>query len=254
MRELPGKFLAHMARGQVEVSRQIFEKEGLAGLATAKLLEANVEPVYSHPQNPELETMRQALNSRPGLIIGNHPGPMVDTLAILKLLSRRDVKFMVSPWMFKSFQAVMDKDYLLQVSSKDGGSDLWPSFRKAADHIKGGGAVLLYPGGPDRNENAPLTFEKGFGVLKNQLRPDDMVYCFNFNENDMGEIRDKKPDLLLGFALENVGFPGANINKMRKPFRPRVDERLTSVADWPADSDPALQTDYFLNLFKNQQS
>src|SRR5262249_39335639 len=63
-------------------------------VALEYLRKLNVEPQYLRQNIPEFATMRQRLNSEPGLVIANHPG-VVDTALILSMIHRNDLKVLI---------------------------------------------------------------------------------------------------------------------------------------------------------------
>ena len=126
----------------------------------------NIELVYeSEKDNPEIEEMRRRLNTEAGVIISNHPG-YFDVLAILHLIKRQDIKIVASH--FEDISKILGTEkFLPAVRDPAGVAKL---MRDIKNHIKSGGALLIFPTGGQDGINKPedkrhFEFQSGFRYL-----------------------------------------------------------------------------------------
>ena len=211
------------------------EEGGLQFIGQKVMEEARIKPVYKLEEaEPTIfEQSRQKLNTEAGIIIANHPG-YYDTFPILNALERKDVKIVVSEANYKSFASVGD-EYIIKASNDPKEA---VSFLKAIkDHIENGGVVLIYPtGGRDRvdknSEDEQFVFEDGLSViLRKCLRPNDMVYSFYVEPEDIKPLVNESIPRTAG-VVSAVNYNLPNINKLKETSEIRVNERYSKALEW----------------------
>jgi len=221
--------------GTIEELKGDIEEGGLEAAAHRILEEAKITPAYTLEQEsqPDFEESRNKLNTEAGLIIANHPG-YYDTFLILNALKRKDVKIVVSAENYESFAPSIGEDLLIKATNEP--SEAFAFIRSIKSHIESGGVVLIYPtGGVDRvnKENKDFTFENGFSViLKRCLKPNDMVYSFHIDENDIKPLVDEKISRMPGVISAISLHPSLNVNKLKDEAVVKVDERYSTAEEW----------------------
>lgn len=206
-----------------------------------KYLESsNVKPVYeTEADNPEIAAMREKLNTESGIIISNHPG-YFDSAVILNLMHRDDLKIVVSSQNYQKFVEFFGPDKFIEALSA--GHDVSRQLaeaKKIRDHLKSGGALLIFPtAGSDavdkKKTDDELHFESGFGhFVKKYLKPDDMVYSFWVEPDDVAAavLAEKIPRSAGALSEVYIG-PSANINKLKETKPIRVKEAYSRAEEW----------------------
>lgn len=197
----------------------------------------NIEPVYKKKERDfkEFYEGRERLKNDPGLIIGNHPGHL-DAFLILQVLEgREDFKIFVYHKRVPQFAKILGEDKLISSDDKMG-------LRKAIHHIENGGVVIFFPTLMEERKTGEILFQRGFKTIAKNLEPETMIYCFNFNLEDMqqafgsqkhDEFNPKMAAKFSGLNLETI-FQSrlANINRYQKADRIRVNEQYTQASEW----------------------
>lgn len=117
----------------------------------------------------------EKLNSKPGLIISNHPS-IVDAPGILSQIERNDLKIVVKEDLYSiSPQGLKE---LFIPASKDP-SKAKELIKETVDTIHDGGAVLLFPTGGREIDLKENNYHSGFRVIVNKLDPETMVFVVN---------------------------------------------------------------------------
>ncbi len=167
--------------------------------------------------------MRHRLNTEPGIVICNHPSAS-ETPIILSVLEREDLKVMVASELYDSLPPDIAQKYFFSAST--GPKSLKATIDGIDAHIKSGGVLLIYPQ-LKRHDSFQGTFRK---ILRETLKPEDMVYCFNVNTADTQRLSGSYP--WAGIGSELFLGPTANINKLRDPITIRTEEKYTQAGEW----------------------
>jgi len=208
-------------------------------LAEEWFRKSKIEPVYLKENTENFSEMRQKLNSEPGILIANHPGTF-DSLALLSLLERQDVRVLVeNPELAAKVADIFGQPYAWAIPEysenpnerRGRGVELMKMVRNIQNYIQQGGLVVFYPTG-GREESDPFKFEELFGLLiQRVLRPNDMVYTCWIDEEDIGSIGNERIQRTAGIFSDTV-FPPVNINKAKRTKQIRVDERYSKAVEW----------------------
>lgn len=210
--------------------REAYAQNRFVGIAEKSFDILHAKPEYLHRNDPDFELDRERLNSEPGLIISNHPGPG-DCPAVLNALTRKDLKFLVAEESIKGekLDTFMPADMLLGASKDFGKLRLIVPIMKK--HILNGGALFLFPTGLVPN-HGQAEFASLFAALVRDIPPESMVYAFSINETDIRKVTKKTTfaartvsDFILPKALKPIA-------KLGEPSIVRVDERYTKVNQW----------------------
>jgi len=210
--------------------REAYLKNGFVGIGERSFDILHAKPEYLHQEDPGFEFDRKRLNSEPGLIISNHPGPG-DCPAVLNALTRKDMKFLVAEESIKGekLDTFLPPDMLLG-ASKDMGM-LRGAISTIKKHIENGGALFYFPTGlvPSHGE---AEFASLFAALVREIPPESMVYAFNINASDIQKVTKKTTfaaRTTSDFLLPKILKP---ITKIGEPSTIRIDERYTNVDQW----------------------
>jgi hypothetical protein len=180
----------------------------------------NVAPSYGREQDEGFAEMRAKLNSEAGIIISNHPGYM-DVPAILNCIAREDIKIMVDKEGYEILRKLIGDRYIVP-------ADKSVLFEVEA-HIKDGGVFLIFPTGETGDR---MDFRAGFTKLLESLQPDNMVYSFYINPQDVKTIESAYHGRSAGVASALYLNPAVNINRLREAKAVNVDERYSTAKEW----------------------
>lgn len=222
------------------------EKGGFEAVGKKVLEAANLEPRYLLEEQSEqvFNESRTKLNSEAGLIIANHPG-YYDTFAILNALKRSDVKIVVGVKNYETYRPILGENLLIRASADP--ADGLAMMRSIKDHVENGGVVILYPsGGIDRagKKNKSFDFQNGLSViLKRCLKPDDMVYSFYIEDEDIEAVVGEKISRIPGIVSAVAADPALNINRLKERAVVRIDERYSRAEEWQKISGGAEKED-----------
>lgn len=194
----------------------------------------NIDLVYESEQDdPEIEEMRRKLNTEAGVVICNHPG-YLDGPAIMHLIKRKDVKILVND--FKMFSEALGTENFIMAAKSP--AELAKNLKEIKKHIETGGLLLIFPtAGSDSVDNSrehrPLEFKSGFRYLVDKvLNPEDMVYSFNVNSDDVSRvINEQNPIGRIGAVASNVAVD-VDVNKFRERMPIRVKEDYSTAEEW----------------------
>ncbi len=259
MGQWPGKikekasdvFIEKFAQEAVQQLREGGWRKLRENLIANYLKNLGVVPRFLQENEPEFSEMRHKLNTKPGVIICNHPGGS-ESPTILSVLDREDLKIMIDDHLYKVLPSDVAKKYFF--SAYSGPKSLTATLGEIDAHIKGGGVMLFYPR-LRTQDSFQGTFRK---ILQETLKPEDMIYCFNVNTTDTDNLFSLHP--LVGMGSEVVsekflGF-GVNINKIRKPITIRTAENYTQAEEWskaiagvPEDNANAVLTEKYEGMF-----
>jgi hypothetical protein len=226
-RKIKDKFLKiSMKRFSVDVVPE-FNKGGWRSvrdnIVTKHMKNLGFVSKFITADQPDFEQMRRRLNTKPGVIICNHPG-MSETPIILSVLEREDLKVMISKEVYAALPEEVAQKYFF--SANEDPKNMAIVFRGINDHIKNGGVLLIYP-----KLRSSASFERGFRIiLQKILKPEDMIYCFNVNTTDTSNLASRHP--WIGIGSEFFLHPITNINTLREPITIRTDEAYTQAGEW----------------------
>ncbi len=216
------------------------ENGGFEAVGKKVLEAANIEPRYLLEEQGErvFNESRVRLNSEAGLIIANHPG-YYDTFAILNTLKRSDVKIVVGAKNYETYKPILGEDLLIRASADP--ADGLAMIRSIKDHVENGGVVIIYPsGGIDRagKKNKSFDFQNGLSViLKRCLKPDDMVYSFYIEDEDIEAVVGEKISRIPGIVSAVAADPALNINRLKERAVVRIDEKYSRAEEWQKISE-----------------
>jgi hypothetical protein len=228
--------------------------ENIRELASKHLEQLGVQPAFVQENNPQLQEMRNKLNAESGIIICNHPG-WGDTAAILSVVERDDFKIMMNRNYFDLLPPdVADKYFLTNETDP---TKTIAIFKKIQTHIREGGVLLTYPSGGNEQKEG-TRFKDGFRVILRGLKPEQMVYCFNINNDDMANL--KSHNSKAGLASE-ILLPALSLKKSKSPQIVRVDEAYTKAGEWqeaieaiPKNDASAVLTEKYESMFLSDQN
>lgn len=180
----------------------------------------NVAPTYKQEGSENFSAMRNKLNSEAGIIISNHPGYM-DVPAILNCINREDIKIMVDKEGYDILSKMVGKKYIVPADKS--------VLSEVAVHIKNGGIFLIFPTGETGKR---LDFRAGFTKLIENLEPDNMVYSFYVNPQDVMTVESAYHGRTAGVASALYLNPALNVNRLRETKAVRIDESFTTAREW----------------------
>ncbi len=222
----------------------------------------NVQPEYVIEHNDNFKEQRQALNTEPGLIIANHPAGFIDVPMLLKVLHRPDFKVYVLDKVYRALAESFEtnfgeegKQFVTDKLLSNAPDQQRTNFRNAVNHIKNGGALIIHPtAGEDRHSTEQIEFQPGFRAFLKHLEPDNMVYSFCFNPNDIQQELKGQGDVALrftGLASEQLTDDKFNINRQRNTAVIRVDEQYSTAGEWKDSAqDDASLTKHYWDQYK----
>lgn len=237
-------------------ARQRFIEGGYPALGDFGCEQLGVRPVYTAERRPEFTDWRERLKTESGLVIANHPGG-IDVPAILKALDREDVYFFAARKNMERLADVIGEDHLLKATTDPG--ELRAIFRRVEAVLARGGLVFLFPTAGSDFNGGPIEFKSGFRYLIKSLRPEQMVYAFQIDTDDLRAAFPRPPSGLAlgsGVLAKKMGF------RAHGGPRPtvRIDERYTRAQEWQAalqerpDLEPNTRlTQRYLELFHLDQ-
>ncbi len=201
----------------------IYRRDGLSGVMRELLDRASIRVECVQQENPEFLLMRNRLNSKPGLVISNHPG-YIDVPVVLQAIKRKDIKAMVTEKRYDQLTELYGDHFIAARHDM-------ASARKAIDeivsHIQGGGIFLLFPSGRDEMKYSDRGFQSGFRVLVERLIPQTMIYVFNVSSQDIQQMmHQEKNNPLARLVRMRTGMHGA------PRFSIRLDEAYTTCEEW----------------------
>ncbi|MFA6422410.1 MAG: 1-acyl-sn-glycerol-3-phosphate acyltransferase [Candidatus Buchananbacteria bacterium] len=265
-KELKETFYASTFKKMTERVRESGSEDVFSDVMEKYLETLNIKPVYEQElgQNPDLPEMRERLNSESGIIISNHPG-YFDSLVILHLIRRKNIKVLVSQRTFPVISKILGPENFIEASHDP--VQLKKQLREIKRHIESGGVLLIYPtGGADAidssRKDSELEFKSGFRfMVEGILRPEDMVYSFWVEPDDVADVLDEKIHRTIGTASDVVVGTKANVNKLKGTKSIRVNESYSKAGEWQEivqgsesrdEADRAL-TEHYLDQFKRQK-
>ena len=221
----------------------------------------NIEPVYEAESNGDIGAMREKLNIESGVIISNHPG-YFDTLVIMNLLKRKDIKIMVAGKTFHPITKILGPEHFLEAVSSNP-TQLQKLLKEIKGHIESGGVLLIYPtAGKDsvdnKKDDRDYNFEDGLKfIVEKILRPEDMVYSFWVEPEDVSNILNENVDRM--HAVAATSYTGVNVNKFKKRKPLRVKEAYSNAEKWKEvvdgvgkDEAGRVLSDCYLDQFKTK--
>lgn len=237
--------------------RRAYEERGCMGIAQKTFDILHARPEYLRESDPDFDRNRKRLNSEPGLIISNHPGPG-DCPSVLNTLDRRDLKFLVAEEAIEQekLSSIIPKDMILG-ATKDPGK-LRPVKRAIVEHIRSGGAVFYFPTGMEKAQGK-TSFASLFGALLREVPVESMVYAFKINAGDLRKVVSKGTFVArtsADFILPDFVKP---ITKLGEPSVIHIDEKYTQGRDWlesfkqsgrPRSELNNVMTEYYEALFE----
>ncbi len=238
-----------------------FKEKGVKALPESMdqyLKSLNIQPDYIIERNNSFEEQRHALNTEAGLAIANHPAGFIDVPMLLRVLNRPDFKAYVLDKVYnalvESFQTNFGEEGKLIITNKllsNSPQQAKTNFKTALEHIKNGGLLIMHPtAGEDRHSTEHIQFQPGFRLFLKHLEPNNMVYSFCFNPQDIQDELKGPGDVALrfsGLASEQLTEGKININRERKTAVIRVDEKYSTVDEWQgyAQDDNSLTKHYW---------
>jgi len=240
--------------------RSVFEQGGFkaAGSYFLELLKAQVD--YIHESAASFWSDRAKLQTKPGLIISNHPG-YVEIPAILQTIERRDLKIMVNQVLYEEFSREFGRQYFIpNVKTRP---ELIKNIKTIIEHIQQGGAFMIFPDGGHKSirPGQPPQFMGGFRALLNRLRPDDMIYSFFINPEQSEGFRRSLSQDFSGLVLAKISQDKFDINDHKEVRRFAVDENYSEASEWQSllksknsnnsQGDNALLTENYYRKFRS---
>ena len=180
----------------------------------------NVAPAYQRERDDGFSEMRNKLNSEAGIIISNHPGYM-DVPAILRCIARDDIKIMVDKEGYEILRGLIGEKYIVPADRS--------VLSEVEAHIKNGGVFLIFPTGEVGNN---IAFRPGFTKLLESLQPDNMIYSFYINPQDVETIESAYHGRSVGVASALYLNSSVNINRLRETKAVAVDEKYSTAQEW----------------------
>jgi hypothetical protein len=189
----------------------------------------------------------KSLTRRPCIIISNHPG-YIDVPAILRCIERDDIMIMVDRAGYGTLRDLIGEKYIVPADTA--------ALSKVASHIQNGGVFLIFPTGGDGGGDA-IDFRPGFTKLLQGLRPEDMVYSFYMDQQDVEEIESTYRGRVAGVASALYLTPALSLNRLHETKTFSVDEHYSSAREWQdacsagssTKSRTALLTKHYKNLY-----
>jgi hypothetical protein len=236
---------------------EAYIERGCVGIAQKTFDILHARPEYLRASDPDFDRSRKRLNSEPGLIISNHPGPG-DCPSVLNALDRRDLKFLVAEEAIEQekLSSIIPKDMILG-ATKDMGK-LRPVIKALIEHIRSGGAVFYFPTGMEKAQGK-TAFASLFGALLREIPVESMVYAFKIDAGDLQKVASKGKFAARSsadFILPDFIKP---ITKLGEPSVIHVDEKYTQSRDWlenfkqsgrPKTELNNVMTEYYEGLFE----
>jgi hypothetical protein len=142
--ELLSRVPARRLARQVATYDQIVGESGLAV--------GGVWALERMARSVEVEGQENVVPEGPLLLVANHPG-LADALALFAATPRTDLRVMAAERPFLGALPNTSR-YLIPVS--EASPDRWGAARTATRHMRGGGAVLTFPGGKIEPDPAVL--------------------------------------------------------------------------------------------------
>lgn len=225
--ELLGKLITETL---TPAMHEAYIERGCVGIAQKTFDILHARPEYLRESDPDFDRNRKRLNSEPGLIISNHPGPG-DCPSVLNALDRRDLKFLVAEEAIEQekLSSIIPEDMLLGATRNLG--KLQRVIRAIIEHIRSGGAVFYFPAGMEKVQGK-TPFASLFGALLREIPVESMVYAFKINSDDLRKVASKGKFAARSsadFILPDFIKP---ITKLGEPSVIHVDEKYTQSRDW----------------------
>ncbi|HEY4526316.1 MAG TPA: 1-acyl-sn-glycerol-3-phosphate acyltransferase [Candidatus Paceibacterota bacterium] len=209
-------------------ARQEFEEGRLQAVGKILTKRVNFTAESTAATRPEFQENRHRLNTKPGLIIANHPGKL-DPFLLLSQIERTDLLVMVDTPVYAALVRELGPDIAQKqfVSNKSSRANLKNVLHRVNEHIDQGGAFLVFPAG------GGTEFQSTFGRILQNRKADDMVYSFHLDPEDVGHGERNKATLLasIGFQVvmpQSVPSP----REMTAPSVIKLDEHFSTVEEW----------------------
>ncbi len=201
----------------------LYKREGLAGVSQELLKRIGIAVESVQEKNTEFLLMRNRLNTQGGLIISNHPG-YIDVPVVLQAIKRTDIKIMVTEKRHSQFTALYGDHF---VSAAKNATQLKKILSETSDHIRQGGAFLIFPSGEVEARGGSANFQGGVRNLIEKLSPETMLYAFHVSPDDIHTmIRQEKGHSMARIIRVRSGVQGA------PRFSIRLDETYTTCEEW----------------------
>lgn len=235
-----------------EYSNQGPEK-GLRNFCKDFIEKLNIKPLFIN-KDQDIEESRKKMNKEPGLIISNHPSSL-DGEILLSVIERPDLKIVVNEKLYKELSKTsFVEKFIPALFSREGA---FQTVKEIIDHIKKGGAVLIFPNAGFVDEDGKeVPFFSGFRFVVSKLSKDDMVYCFNINlPEDLKEY--SKNVLGSHTGIDFVSGFSNPLSPLKEQREVLVKEKYTNVSDWQRITNQnnnnsgqnLAMTDYYNGLF-----
>jgi len=178
----------------------------------------NIGINYDQSEEDSFSEKRGHLNSKPGILIANHPS-IIDPCFILPAIKRSDVLVMTQGKRFSFLKELLGAKNILRAPT--GPKEFKEALVRIREHITSGGLFVLFPSGGKEMKDGVLSFQSGFAEILSNMNPKDMVYSFyidpdvgrEINSNLVGPPRDSKdttfliaPELHVRPATERVNL------------------------------------------------
>lgn len=216
--------LANVARRRMRIEHSADP----AGIAKKILEGAGVEIIHEEraENGPALQEMRKKLSTEPGVIICNHPSHF-ETLAVLEMLKRPDIKVVVSRYAVAT--PLFGEENFIVSNPSASREEFARAREEMKSHIEKGGLLVLFPTGGAERYSEEFLFKSGFSLLvRDILRPTDMVYACHADEVEAKSLK-KQTSMRLLAALAGLKWQGKALFERRALH---LRESYTTVDMW----------------------
>ncbi len=238
-----------------------FREKGVDGFyeyAREYLERLNIQPDFVKKNDVRFPSWRKRLKSARGVMISNHPS-ILDAALLSQALARDDFKLVATREMYERVKGSELARILIPASRKDSIHETKGTMRSISDHIGAGGLVWIFPTGGaqiDRSDPPkPVHFASGFDFVLKQLAPEDMVYAFHIDTEDLKPVA-SVPNINASFLSGEYLPSQLNIAHMREKRLIKIDEVCTDARDWQTVSEATdrkerneVFTKHYLKLF-----
>lgn len=198
--------------------------------------------------------MRERLRTEAGVIICNHPSHF-ETLAVLGMLERPDIKVVVSRYAVAT--PLFGEENFIVSNPSASREEFLATREEMKSHIEKGGLLVLFPTGGVERYSEEFLFKSGFSLLvRDVLRPTDMVYACYVNEADAKTLKKQTSARLLS-AVAGFKRRGKTLFERRQLH---LRERYTTADMWKSSLQGAVSrrdenrrlTELYSSLFRRQ--
>lgn len=192
----------------------------------------NIETDFVKKKDERFPLWRERLNTARGIMISNHPS-LLDAPLLSQALTRDDAKLVVNQGLYKRVEGSSLQQMFIP-AAKDSLSEAKEMISSIRSILSAGGLIWIFPTGGqeiDNGHSESLRFAPGFAHILNELSPEDMVYSFHINTEDLRPVSSAlkiNTSFLSGeFLPEEL-----NIARRRDITRVRIDELYSSAKEW----------------------